>query len=131
MTRDFDLIVLGAGSGGLTVAQRAARYGARVALLDAGPPGGTCVNLGCVPKKALWFASQLAHAQALAAEYGFDLAPGRLDWNRFRELRDRYIEGIRQRYAQRLHEAGVAWFQRRVAANWRPQLPKLARARRP
>ncbi|MCX7514848.1 glutathione-disulfide reductase [Frateuria sp. STR12] len=109
MTSDFDLIVLGAGSGGLTVAQRAARYGAKVALLDSGPPGGTCVNLGCVPKKALWFASQLAQAQALAADYGFDLAPGRLDWNHFRGLRDRYIEGIRQRYAQRLDEAGVAW----------------------
>jgi glutathione reductase (NADPH) len=109
MARDFDLIVLGAGSGGLTVAQRAARYGARVALLEPGPPGGTCVNLGCVPKKALWFASQLAQAQALAVDYGFDLAPGRLDWNRFRDLRDRYIGGIRQRYAQRLGEAGVAW----------------------
>jgi glutathione reductase (NADPH) len=108
MTRDFDLIVLGAGSGGLTVAQRAARYGAKVALLEPGPPGGTCVNLGCVPKKALWFASQLAHAQALAVDYGFDLAPGRLDWNRFRELRDRYIDGIREHYAQRLGEAGVA-----------------------
>lgn len=109
MTRDFDLIVLGAGSGGLTVAQRAARYGARVALFEAGPPGGTCVNLGCVPKKALWFASQLAQAQMLAQDYGFDLAPGRLDWGRFRALRDAYIEGIRQRYAQRLDEAGVQW----------------------
>jgi glutathione reductase (NADPH) len=109
MIRDFDLIVLGAGSGGLTVAQRAARYGAKVALLESGPPGGTCVNLGCVPKKALWFASQLAHAQALAVDYGFGLTPGRLDWNHFRQLRERYIEGIRQRYAQRLDEAGVVW----------------------
>lgn len=109
MTRDFDLIVLGAGSGGLTVAQRAARYGAKVALLESGPPGGTCVNLGCVPKKALWFAAQLAYAQALAVDYGFGLAPGRLDWSHFRQLRERYIEGIRQRYAQRLDEAGVAW----------------------
>jgi glutathione reductase (NADPH) len=109
MTRDFDLLVLGAGSGGLTVAQRAARYGAKVALLESGPPGGTCVNLGCVPKKALWFASQLAQAQALAVDYGFGLVPGRLDWNHFRQLRERYIEGIRQRYAQRLEEAGVTW----------------------
>ncbi|UGB37118.1 glutathione-disulfide reductase [Frateuria soli] len=109
MTSDFDLIVLGAGSGGLTVAQRAARYGARVALVEPGPPGGTCANLGCVPKKALWFASQLAHAQALAVEYGFDLRPGRLDWNHFRRLRDHYIEAIRGRYAERLREAGVTW----------------------
>ena len=106
---DFDLIVLGAGSGGLTVAQRAARYGAKVALLDPGPPGGTCANLGCVPKKALWFASQLAHAQALAVEYGFDMTPGRRDRNHSRLLRDHYIEGIRERYAARLQAAGVTW----------------------
>ena len=107
MTHEFDLIVLGAGSGGLTVAQRAARYGAKVALFDPGPPGGTCVNLGCVPKKAFWFAAQLAQAQALAPDYGFDVQPGRLDWHRFRTLRDTYIAGIRQRYTQRLDEAGV------------------------
>lgn len=109
MDGPFDLIVLGAGSGGLTVAQRAARYGAKVALFEPRAQGGTCVNLGCVPKKALWFAAQLAQAQALAADYGFDLAPGRLDWERFRILRERYIEGIRQRYAQRLESAGVHW----------------------
>lgn len=107
MTRDVDLIVLGAGSGGLTVAQRAARYGASVALFEPGPPGGTCVNLGCVPKKALWFAAQLAQAQVLAPDYGFDTQPGTLDWRRFRLLRDRYIDGIRQRYATRLGEDGV------------------------
>ena len=94
MVQHFDLIVLGAGSAGLTVAQRAARHGARVALIDPGLMGGTCVNLGCVPKKALWFAAQLAQAQSLAVDYGFDLVPGKLDWHRFRQLRDRYIEGI-------------------------------------
>lgn len=107
MSHDFDLIVLGAGSAGLTVAQRAARYGARVALFDPGAPGGTCVNLGCVPKKAFWFAAQLAQAQALATDYGFDNAPGKLDWRHFRTLRDRYIEAIRQRYDHRLRDAGV------------------------
>lgn len=107
MVQHFDLIVLGAGSAGLTVAQRAARHGAKVALIDPGLMGGTCVNLGCVPKKALWFAAQLAQAQSLAADYGFDLVPGKLDWHRFRQLRDHYIEGIRQRYDQRLQAAGI------------------------
>ncbi|MFI4971011.1 MAG: FAD-dependent oxidoreductase, partial [Lysobacterales bacterium] len=93
--------------GGLTVAQRAARYGARVALFDPGAVGGTCVNRGCVPKKALWFAAQLAQAQALAVDYGFGLTPGRLDWAHFRRLRDRYIEAIRQRYDVRLDAAQV------------------------
>lgn len=107
MSHDFDLIVLGAGSAGLTVAQRAARYGAKVALFEPGPPGGTCVNLGCVPKKAFWFAAQLAQAQRLALDYGFDNTSGKLDWRHFRALRDRYIEGIRQRYDIRLRDAGV------------------------
>lgn len=107
MTHDFDLIVLGAGSAGLTVAQHAARYGAKVALFDPGAVGGTCVNRGCVPKKALWFAAQLAQAQALAVDYGFGLTPGRLDWGYFRGLRERYIEGIRQRYDVRLDDARV------------------------
>jgi glutathione reductase (NADPH) len=67
------------------------------------------VNLGCVPKKALWFAAQLAQAQVLAVDYGFDLTPGRLDWQRFRGLRERYIANIRKRYTQRLEQAGVHW----------------------
>ncbi|HZV23635.1 MAG TPA: FAD-dependent oxidoreductase, partial [Luteimonas sp.] len=56
-SQDFDLIVLGAGSGGLAAAFRAAAHGAKVALLAEGPLGGTCVNVGCVPKKAMWLAA--------------------------------------------------------------------------
>ncbi len=107
MIASYDLIVLGAGSAGLATAFRAAHYGARVALLDPGALGGTCVHRGCVPKKALWFAAQLAQAQQLAVEYGFASQPGPLDWERFRLLRHRYIDAIDQRYAQRLQVAGV------------------------
>ncbi|GAB2559793.1 glutathione-disulfide reductase [Rhodanobacter koreensis] len=107
MTASHDLIVLGAGSAGLATAFRAAQHGARVTLLDPGALGGTCVHRGCVPKKALWFAAQLAQAQQLALEFGFALQPGPLDWERFRGLRQRYIDAIDQRYAQRLQEAGV------------------------
>jgi glutathione reductase (NADPH) len=107
MTAGHDLIVLGAGSGGLATAFRAARHGARVALLDPGAMGGTCVHRGCVPKKALWFAAQLAQAQQLALEFGFASQPGPLDWERFRGLRQGYIDAIEQRYATRLAEASV------------------------
>jgi glutathione reductase (NADPH) len=107
MTASHDLIVLGAGSGGLATAFRAAQHGARVALLDPGALGGTCVHRGCVPKKALWFAAQWAQAQQFAVEVGFASTPGPLDWERFREVRARYIDAIDQRYAQRLQEAGV------------------------
>jgi len=107
MTASHDLIVLGAGSGGLATAFRAAEHGARVALLDPGALGGTCVHRGCVPKKALWFAAQLAQAQQLALEFGFASQPGPLDWEHFRGLRQRYIDAIDQRYAERLPKAGV------------------------
>lgn len=108
MTERYDLIVMGAGSGGLATAYRAASHGAKVALLDpAAELGGTCVNRGCVPKKALWFSAQLAHAQMLAVDFGFASKPGPLDWARFRELRERYIEGINGRYATRLREKNI------------------------
>lgn len=107
MSQRFDLIVLGAGSGGLSVAQHATRLGARVALFDPDALGGTCVNRGCVPKKAMWFAAQMADMHRLAADFGFETTPMRLDWARFRQLRDRYIAGIRNRYETRLHAAGI------------------------
>ena len=107
MSERFDLIVVGAGSGGLSAAQRAARLGARVALFEPDPLGGTCVNRGCVPKKAMWFAAQIADMHRLGQEIGFDSGPLRLDWARFRSLRDQYIAGIRDRYAKRLDLAGI------------------------
>src|SRR5579859_2483461 len=110
MAETFDLIVLGGGSGGLATAFRAAHHGARVALLEPGSLGGTCANVGCVPKKALWYAAQLAQAQQLALEYGFASTPGPLDWEHFRQLRQQYIDGIRERYATRLRDAGIHVF---------------------
>jgi glutathione reductase (NADPH) len=108
MAATRDVIVLGAGSGGLSAAFRAARHGARVVLVDpALALGGTCVNRGCVPKKGLWFAAQLAQAQRLALEFGFDGQAGALDWAHFRTQRDRYIAGINERYAERLQEKGI------------------------
>ncbi|GLQ46826.1 glutathione-disulfide reductase [Dyella lipolytica] len=107
MSERFDLIVLGAGSGGLSAAQHAARLGARVALFDPDALGGTCVNRGCVPKKAMWYAAHMADMHRLAADVGFETAPMRLDWARFRRLRDQYIAGIRDRYATRLETAGI------------------------
>jgi glutathione reductase (NADPH) len=107
---DFDLIVLGAGSGGLAAAFRAASYGARVALLAAGPLGGTCVNVGCVPKKAMWLAADLAQKMTLARQLGFALpeSPITLDWPTFIAHRQRYIVNIHASYQQRLDAACIA-----------------------
>src|SRR5690606_7178549 len=105
---DFDLVVLGGGSGGLAAAFRAAGHGARVAILEPGELGGTCVNVGCVPKKAMWIAAELAGSIALASQLGFDVSasPG-LDWPALIASRQRYIHGIHGSYRRRLDEAGI------------------------
>jgi glutathione reductase (NADPH) len=107
---DFDLVVLGGGSGGLAAAFRAAQHGARVALLEPGPLGGTCVNAGCVPKKAMWLAAELAQKLALARQLGFALPESlpALDWPAFIAHRQRYIGNIHASYQQRLDAAGIA-----------------------
>lgn len=102
-----DLIVLGAGSGGLATAFRAASHGAKVALLEPGALGGTCVNVGCVPKKAMWYAAQMAEAQQIALDYGFDSTPGALDWPTFVGKRQRYIERIHASYRNKLDESDI------------------------
>jgi glutathione reductase (NADPH) len=88
----FDLLVIGGGSGGLACAQRAAERGARVALIESGRLGGTCVNVGCVPKKIMWNASEIHEALLDTPDYGFALAahPGH-DWAALRAKRDAYV----------------------------------------
>ena len=106
---DYDLIVLGGGSGGLAGAFRAAEHGARVALLEPGDLGGTCVNLGCVPKKAMWLAADLAARIGMASRLGFGVpARAELDWDEFIVDRERYISGIHGSYRKRLDAAGIA-----------------------
>ncbi len=105
---DFDLIVLGGGSGGLAAAFRAANLGARVALLEPHLLGGTCVNVGCVPKKAMWIAADIAGKLALAETLGFGPQAKSLDWPAFIAHRQRYIENIHVSYRHRLDAAGIA-----------------------
>ena len=107
---DFDLIVLGAGSGGLAAAFRAAQHGARVALLEPGPLGGTCVNVGCVPKKAMWLAAHLAGRIDLASRLGFPVGPVAPDWPTYITHRERYIENIHASYRKRIEAAGICTF---------------------
>ena len=75
----FDLIVLGAGSGGLAAAKRAARHGARVAIVEGDRVGGTCVIRGCVPKKLLVYGSQVQEQLAAAPSYGVTVSDARQD----------------------------------------------------
>lgn len=102
MARDYDLIVVGGGSGGLACAQRAASYGARTALVEMHRLGGTCVNLGCVPKKIMWNAAQIAGALHDAAGYGFQVSIGRHDWAQLKQRRDAYVERLNGIYERNL-----------------------------
>jgi glutathione reductase (NADPH) len=107
MSEAYDLVVIGGGSGGLAAAQRAAGYGARVALVEPAPLGGTCVNMGCVPKKVMWTAGHLAHALADAREYGFDVTVGGHDWAGLKARRDAYIARLNGIYARNLEKKGI------------------------
>lgn len=103
----FDFVVIGGGSGGIAAARRAASYGAKVALIEAGRLGGTCVNVGCVPKKIFFNAGNLSDALKDARQYGFDVETRGFDWNGFREKRAAYVARLNGIYADNLERAGV------------------------
>jgi glutathione reductase (NADPH) len=98
MTRHFDYIAIGGGSGGIASANRAASYGKNCAIVEAKALGGTCVNVGCVPKKAMWFAGQIADAMKLAPDYGYNVVAPALDWGKLVESREAYISRIHGSY---------------------------------
>jgi glutathione reductase (NADPH) len=103
----FDFVVVGGGSGGIAAARRAARHGARTALVEGGVLGGTCVNVGCVPKKLSWHAAGVAELLHDAPDWGFDLDLRGFDLGRLRRARDAYVERLRGIYAGNLARDGV------------------------
>ena len=107
MTKHYDLLVIGGGSGGLAHAQRAAEYGARAAAIEAGPLGGTCVNVGCVPKKVMWYAAETRHHLEHAADYGFVVDLRGHDWAGLKERRDAYVRRLNGIYENNLDKRGV------------------------
>jgi glutathione reductase (NADPH) len=103
MADNFDLIVIGAGSGGLAASQRAAEYGAKVAVIESGRLGGTCVNVGCVPKKIMWNAADIADGLEDATDYGFRLGAGEPhDWALLKTKRDAYVTRLNGIYETNL-----------------------------
>jgi glutathione reductase (NADPH) len=105
----FDLVVIGGGSGGLSAAQRAVEYGANVAVIESGKLGGTCVNVGCVPKKIMWNAASAAHAIHDAAGYGFDPVTHRHDWPALKLRRDAYVTRLNGIYEQNLANKNIEY----------------------
>ncbi len=98
MNSFYDLIVIGAGSGGMATARRAAKYGAKVLIAENREIGGTCVNVGCVPKKVMWSAAEIAASLRDATDYHFPVAPVRVDWSRLKKSRDEYILRLHEIY---------------------------------
>ena len=105
----FDLISIGGGSGGLACAQRAAEYGARTAVIEPKRLGGTCVNVGCVPKKIMWNASGVALSLQDANDYGFDVKAGESDWAELKRKRDAYVLRLNGIYERNLAAKGVSY----------------------
>jgi len=105
----FDLISVGGGSGGLACAQRAAEYGAKAAVIESQRLGGTCVNVGCVPKKIMWNAAGVAQSVADAADYGFEVKAGENDWITLKRKRDAYVLRLNGIYERNLATKGVAY----------------------
>jgi glutathione reductase (NADPH) len=98
MTQHFDFLAIGAGSGGIASANRAAKLGKKAAVIEARHIGGTCVNVGCVPKKAMWYAGQIADALHYAADYGFKAPLKSFNWAVLVANREAYIKRIHAAY---------------------------------
>lgn len=102
MTRRYDLISIGGGSGGVAVSNRAGSYGKKCLLAERARLGGTCVNVGCVPKKVMWNGAQLAHALEDASDYGFQLGPHGFSWEHLKRERDQHVLDLNNHYAKYL-----------------------------
>lgn len=108
MGKKYDYIVIGAGSGGIASANRAAIHGANVLLIESSEIGGTCVNKGCVPKKVMWYGAQFTEIiRHLSKDYGIDSPIQSFDFSVLKKNRDAYIERIHGSYQRGFAQNGV------------------------
>lgn len=110
--KHYDYLAIGGGSGGIASINRAASYGKKCALIEAKHLGGTCVNVGCVPKKVMWYAAQVKEAiDDYAADYGFDLTLNQFNFATLIQNRQAYIDRIHQSYHKGLNNNKVDFIQ--------------------
>lgn len=108
MSKHYDYIAIGGGSGGIASVNRASQYGKKCALIEAKQLGGTCVNVGCVPKKVMWYGANMATAiHNYAPDYGFELELKNFDFAKLVESRQTYIERIHHSYKNGLKNNNV------------------------
>ena len=105
--QQYDVIAIGGGSGGLAIAEQAAKLGKKVALVESGRIGGTCVNNGCVPKKVMWYAANLAHAIDDAPDFGISVNRAALDWKKLVSGREGYIKNINHYWDHYVSDTGI------------------------
>lgn len=110
MRKHYDMIAIGAGSGGLSAVERASEYEKKCAVVEVNQVGGTCVNVGCVPKKVMWFAANAAQIIKNSNGFGFDISINDFSWTKLKDGRENYINGINEWYDGYLEKLGIDYF---------------------
>ena len=106
--REYDIIAIGGGSGGIATMNRAGEHGAKAAVIEEKKLGGTCVNLGCVPKKIMWYGAQIAESiHKYGPDYGFTNTGNKFDYATLRKNREAYIDRARSSYDGSFKRNGV------------------------
>ena len=105
--KEYDLVVIGAGSGGLAAAQRAAEHKQRVAIIEMGQLGGTCVNRGCIPKKIYWYAAEFAYDLKHSDTLGFETNDIQHNWKTLQQASKQYIEKLNNMYRRNLSQKNI------------------------
>ena len=110
--REYDIIAIGGGSGGSATMNRAAMHGAKVAVIEGNIIGGTCVNVGCVPKKVMWYGAQVSETlKNYAADYGYTIGETSFDFKTLRKNREAYIERSRLAFSNNFNRNGVDYIE--------------------
>ena len=106
--REYDIIAIGGGSGGIATMNRAGEHGAKTAVIEEKKLGGTCVNVGCVPKKIMWYGAQIAESfHHYGPDYGFTSSDVQFDFAKLRQNREAYIDRARSSYDGSFKRNGV------------------------
>ncbi|XP_031552768.1 glutathione reductase, mitochondrial-like [Actinia tenebrosa] len=115
--RAYDYLVIGGGSGGIASARRAAEFGIRSAVVEHGPLGGTCVNVGCVPKKIMFLTAMHAEQLPDLKDYGFDVNYNSFAWKQVKDKRDAYVKKLNGIYENNLDKAKVDYVRGHASFN--------------